>query len=164
MKLKDLIKDYGECDVVLYNIEGTNRIKIEGRKPENRTVWDLKDGDSYYWIEGLGYIKGHYFWKTESADFAARDIGNIFLTKEEAEKEVERRKTEILLLKYGGRRWFKEEGDNFYLVRECGDFETYQAYCILPLGTIYFDTEEQAKKAISEIGEERLKRALFEVR
>jgi hypothetical protein len=84
--------------------------------------------------------------------------------QEEAEKEVERRKFETLLLKYGGRRWFNEKGDNFYLVRENKDFETYQAYCILPLGTIYFDTEEQAKKAISEIGEERLKRALFEVR
>ena len=166
MKLKDLIEQYGEYDVVLSKREARNEIMIEGRKPQKKSVWDLKDGDPYYWIEGLGYIKGHYFWRNESADPMAREVGNIFLNEEEAEKDVERRKVETLLLKHGGRRWFKEDTPNYFIrVHENGGWLTSDWTNHSPIqGTIYFDTEKQAWKSIEQIGEERIRKALFEVK
>ena len=166
MKLKDLIEKYGEQEVLCWaeradeSLEWVN-IKLEPPKP--KTVWDLEDGDMHCWIDTCGKIVISE-WIESQGDKEAREIGNVCLTQEEAEKEIERRKVEALLLKHGGRRCFNSKGDNWYLVRENYDFETYQAFCILPLGAIYFDTEEQAKKAVIEIGKARIVKSLFEVR
>lgn len=162
MKLKELMEKYGEYDVVVSRSITTNEIMINGRKPKPKTVWDLRKGDKCYYISLFGDVEdtGGYL----SPLSEAIDMGVVFLTEEDAKKDLERRKVETLLLKYGGRRWFKKDGGNFYLVREDDDFETFQAHWIFPLGTIYFDTKEQAQNAVKEIGEDRIKQALFEVR
>ena len=93
-----------------------------------------------------------------------KKLKELFLTKEEAEFELERRKCEAIMLKYG-RRTFKYEQNN-YLLRfnnadkkvEVGFWSVYQFQ-----GSIYFDTKELAQKAIDEIGEERLKKYIFRV-
>lgn len=90
-----------------------------------------------------------------------------FPSKEEANKEVERRKVETLLLKYGGRRWFKNHKPNWFIALE-NEVEdsprTYNATSISKQGAIYFDSQEAVEKAIKEIGTDRIKEALFEVR
>ena len=88
------------------------------------------------------------------------------MTEEEAEKDVERRKVETLLLKYGGRRWFKDDTPNYFIrVYENGGWLTSDWTNHSPIqGTIYFDTEKQAIDAIEEIGEDKIIEALFEVR
>ena len=167
MKLKELVEQYGEYEVSASFQFGSSegiQIRLEPPKPKTNTVWELKDGDPHYWIDGVGKVKECGVWSNESYDPMARDVGNVFLTKEEAEKEIERRKVETLLLKHGGRRRFKEDGNNFYLVREGYSFETYQEHWIRHLGAIYFDTEEQARNAVNEIGEERITEALFDCR
>lgn len=179
MKLKELINNetflskYGDYEIVgdSYTTVRKNdksQLVFDIQKPNPKTVWDLKDGDShyYYWIDGLGKVKEEYIWRDESADPNARDVGNVYLTKEEAEKEVERRKVETLLLKHGGRRWFKDDLLNYYLVLS----ENSENLAVDWLkhgpsqGLIYFDLKEQAQKAIEQIGEERIRKALFEVR
>lgn len=147
----------GECEI--------ERIVIDLTKPKPKTVWDLKGGDEHVWVDGFGKIKDQYLWTPKSLDEEAREIGNIFMTKEEAEKDVERRKVEVLLLKHGGRRWFNGHSHNFRIGLD--DYEEHLKVYILMTptqGTIYFDTSARAEKAIQEIGEERLKKALFEVR
>lgn len=164
MKLKDLMEKYGEYEVVLSKREATNEIMIEGRKPKPKTVWDLKNGNKCYYIDVFGDIEdtGGYL----SPLSEAIDMGIVFLTKEEAEKDVERRKVETMLLKYGGRRWFKEDTPNYFIrVYENGGWLTSDWTNHSPIqGAIYFDTEKQAKKAVKEIGAERIIKALFEVR
>ena len=165
MKLKELVEKYGEQEVLCWaeradeSLEWVN-IKLEPHKP--KTVWDLQEGDEYFLITTYGTAMRKF--AVGKSDNVYVKNGNVRLTKEEAEQDIERRKVETLLLKHGGRRWFNSKGDNWYLVRENYDFETYQAFCILPLGAIYFDTEEQAKKAVIEIGKARIVKSLFEVR
>lgn len=163
MKLKDLLEKYGEYEIDLKTVVGKSEIEsvvIDLTKPKPKSVWELEKGDKHFWIDGLGHI-----WINEYIDLGARDIGNLFLDREEAHKEVERRKVEALLLKYGGRRYFDGHNHNYHIGLDKYE-EHLKVYILMTptQGTIYFDTKEQAKKAIQEIGEERIKEALFEVR
>ena len=171
MKLKELVEKYGEQEVLCWaeradeSLEWVN-IKLEPPKP--KTVWDLEKGDKYFVV---CYNKSTYTcemrtWGNGDYEKAGREIGILFLTKEEAEKDGERRKVETLLLKHGGRRWFKEDTPNYFIrVHENGRWLTSDWTNHSPIqGTIYFDTEKQAKDAIEQIGSVRIGKALFEVR
>ena len=164
MKLKELMEKYGEYDVVVSRSITTNEIMINGRKPKPKTVWDLRKGDKCYYISLFGDVEdtGGYL----SPLSEAIDMGVVFLTEEEANKDLERRKVETLLLKHGGRRWFKNGKENWFVTfdRSVGFFRYVYTIRDQRQGTIYFDTEKQARKAVAEIGEERIKKALFEVR
>lgn len=158
MKLKELVEQYGEYTVPQELIE-----KLE--KPKPQSVWELEEGDEYYYINADGYINISTYAEVESEENCV-SVGNVFLIYEEAEKDVERRKVETLLLKHGGRRWFKEDTPNYFIrVYENGGWLKSDWTNHSPIqGTIYFDTEKQAIDAIEEIGEDKIIEALFEVR
>lgn len=160
MKLKDLMDKYGEYTVPNELIE-----KLE--PPNPKTVWSLKDGDSYAFLEDDGCII------TSEANLSVGltkkriNNGNAFLTINEAENERERRKVETLLLKYGGRRWFKRDSANYFLEYDCEsitllDYTNSNRFAWQ--GLIYFDTRAQIENAIEQIGAERIVKAIFEVR
>lgn len=158
-KLKDLISEYGEYEV-------SDELIAQFKKPSPKTIWDLKKGDNHHWVDITGDVCINVPWQDSKEDKLAREIGNVFLTREEAEKEEERRKVETLLLKYGGRRWFIKGESNMFLYYDAR-FKTlrYEIKTILPVqGTIYFDSFEKLDKAVKAIGEERIINALFEVR
>ena len=167
MKLKELVEKYGEYDVGLIETpkgQESEWARIHLFKPKPKSVWNLKDGGQYYYTNIRGDVNRDVW--CEGCQYE-REVGNAFLTKEEALKDVERRKVEALLLKYGGRRWFKEHKLNWFIALENEVTHEPYVYSVSyrpKQGCIYFDTEEQAQKAISEIGEERIKKALFEVR
>jgi len=163
MKLKELVEKYGEYDVVVSRSITTNEIMINGRKPKPKSVWELEKGDKCYYISLFGDVEdtGGYL----SPLSEAIDTGVVFLTEEDAKKDLERRKVETLLLKHGGRRYFDGHSHNYHIGLD--DYEEHlKAYILMTptQGIIYFDTSERAQKAVSEIGEERIKKALFEVR
>ena len=157
IKLSEIESKYGE-----YLID-EDKLKELLVRPKPETAWDLKDGDEYLAIDTISNIN-YVTWNGDAWDLRIRETGSAFLTKEEAEFELERRKCEAIMLKYG-RRTFKYSKDN-YLLRinnndekvEVGFWSIYQFQ-----GSIYFDTEELAKRAIDEIGEERLKKYVFRV-
>lgn len=166
MKLKDLMEKYGEYDVGLVETpkgQESEWARVQLFKPKPKTVWDLKIGvDNYYYVDESGDV-GISTWYDWDCDRERFNIGSAFLTEEEAEKDVERRKVETLLLRFGGRRWYRTNGYNY-----CIWVNSWDSLVVSSTGrvqdTIYFDTEEQAQNAVKEIGEERLKKALFEVR
>lgn len=140
-------------------------LKIEKIPQKPKTVWDFKIGDEYYYIDYYGEIKS-VFNECCDEDVNIIEIGNAFLTEEEAKHEVERRKCEAILLKYGTRD-----------MRSLGDINAHKYFIVYnnyyheisisfnqsanSQGTIYFESEELAQKAIKEVGEERLKKYVF---
>jgi hypothetical protein len=130
------------------------------QKPKN--IWDLKteDGEEYYSIESDGKIIQYMF--NEAFDEDTRDIGNAFLTREEAEFEKERRKIEAILRKYS--RPFRGEEQNWYLYYNHNNniTDTGVVYEINP-GIPLFETKEIALKVMEEIGLGRLKKYWFGV-
>ena len=165
MKLKELVEKYGEQEVLCWaeradeSLEWVN-IKLEPPKP--KTVWDLQEGDEYFLITTYGTAMRKF--AVGKSDNVYVKNGNVRLTEEEAEQDIERRKVETLLLKHGGRRWFKKDDSNYYMRVNTYGSLIISCTVVGVQGVIYFDTPKQAEKAISEIGEERIKKALFEVR
>ena len=157
IKLNEIQAKYGECLV------DEDKLKDLLVKPKPKTVWDLKDGNGYSYINTISNI---YYdtWNGDAWDLTVRESGNIFLTKEEAEFELERRKCEAIMLKYG-RRTFKPRDINYIIQFDNDDKQVFVDFWRLNQfqGSICFDTEELAQKAIDEIGKERLKKYVFRV-
>lgn len=134
---------------------------------KSKTVWDLKSGDKCYFVT----VVGHIFpgtWNNLNAQIENRKLGNVFLTKEEAECEIERRKVETEMLHLGGRHEFKNGENNYYIV--CDFDSSHFAIRIFnnksdgfaPM-TIYFDSAKECRKAIETIGEDRIKKYIFKL-
>lgn len=127
-----------------------------------KSIWDLKieDCEKYYCIDSDGAIVQHMF--DESFDEVNREIGNAFLTREEAEFERERREVEAILRKYS--RPFKNGECNYIVVCDTEDNMTFiRVAQFYYLGGPVFASEEIAQKVIDEIGEDRLVKYWFRV-
>lgn len=148
-----------ECDDYLDEI---HEDLLEPYIEKHKSVWDLKEGDTYYVISGYGEVL-ETTWKY-NIDSNSRKIGNAFLTKEEAEFEVERRKVETEMLRLGGRRKFNRGKDNYFIMYtriEGLDYVNYQS--MHEQGVIYFDSELDAINAVKTIGKDIIKKYIFGV-
>ena len=160
IKLKEVVEKYQDYEV---DEEKLKEILI---KPKPKSVWELDSGDEYY---AVVFAKDRFCvrickWYDIPYDKELRDTGNIFLTEEEAEFELERRKIETILLKYG-RRNFKYDKNNYYFTydHEYKNLRFDLNFLIQCQGDIYFDTEELCEQAINEAGEENIKKYIFGV-
>lgn len=123
----------------------------------------MKYGDKYYCLDNAGNIN-YITWHEDAYNLFQREIGNVFLTHEETMFELEYLKCEAIMLKYG-RRILKYKDNNYSLQFDYTGKKVYVEVwntCQFQ-GSIYFGTKELAKKAINEIGEERLKKYVFQV-
>ena len=142
--------------------------KIEKIPQKPKSVWDLKIGDEYWYITLLGYVE-EVSYQSDDEDINIIKAGNAFLTKEEANHEAERRKCEAIMLKYGTRDMVSL-GDKYtkkYYIQydyDVNKIMIFKHYSIGIQGVINFKTEELAQKAIEEVGEDRLKKYIFNVK
>lgn len=156
-----------EDDEYWYDVsydEGTHIKKESFLKPyteKHKSVWDLKEGDECFFITSAGNILAgnilDWYWDEKSVE-----IGNCFLTKEESEFEVERRKIETEMLRLGGRRKFNRGKDNYFIMYtriEGLDYVNYQS--MHEQGVIYFDSELDAINAVKTIGKDKIKKYIF---
>lgn len=161
-------------DIEKYVIERTEAFKkelneevkqmiTEANQGQVKSIWDLKiaDRETYYRIYGDGDIDKLFF--SSDNDEQARDIGNAFLTREEADFELERRKIEAIMRKYS--RPFEDGKTNYFLVCNRGGKTTeIDYYWSIDCGVPYFESEEIAQKVIDEIGEDRLIKHWFRIK
>ncbi len=136
---------------------------VEERFPEliEEDKTSFSDGEKYYWLDSDGNVYPS-FWENDSVDEGRLLIGNIFKTEEEAEFEVERRKIlhELEALGSPFDRGFR----NYYLAFDYFneeisiDFRSNLNSCF---SNCFFNSKEDAQKAIDKIGEDRIKKYLF---
>ena len=156
-----------DCRDVLRGLM-SGECKIEKIPKKPKSVWDLKIGDEYWYITLLGYVE-EVSYQSDDEDINIIKAGNAFLTEEEAEFEVERRKCESILLKYGTRDMINIGGINtrkYFIV-----YNNYHNVinisfnqCAESQGTIYFKSAKLAQKAIDEVTEKRMKKYVFNVK
>lgn len=148
-----------------YNLSGhlcvipESALELYIEKP--KTVWDLKKGDTYYTVDIDGSVIKER-WRDEDYEKSYRNSGNVFLTEEEAEFEVERRKIETEMIRLGGRRKFNRGKDNYsimYTRIEGLDYVNYHS--MHEQGVIYFDSELDAINAVKTIGTDKIKKYIF---
>ena len=130
-----------------------------------KSVWDLKEGDAYYVIDYDFMSVRSVIFFNDTDDLNYRYLGNCFLTKEEAESELERVKIEAEMLRLGGKRKGEQGKANWYLEYRpmSGGIEALWSSYETDQGVIYFDSEEKAKKAVEIIGKDRIKKYIFGV-
>lgn len=133
-----------------------------------KTVWDLKDGDKCFKVHCNGAIEARNWNKNDDNLNKCRELGFIFLTKEEAEFEVERRKCEVIMLKHGTRDTVPENLEHVYkwtIGIDNKNKATHSNFIwrVVSSGTIWFATKELVHKTIEEIGEDRLKKYVLKV-
>ena len=157
IKVEEIIEKYKGYEV------DEEKLKEFLVPPKPKTVWDLKIGDRYWFLDSYGTVRDCVL-GNGVIDNGRRAIGNCFLTRGEAQFEVERRKVKTILLKYG-RRKLKYSEDNYYMDRGDSEqpFEIYYCSYSQTQGVIYFDTEELCQKAIEEAGEDNIKKYIFGV-
>lgn len=161
MKLNELMEKYGDYEVK----EGFMDFL---EKPKPKTVLDLKDGDRYCYITADGELR-FVSWQNDESDKNKLYIGNIFLTEEDAEFEVERLKVIAELKKYA-KEFSDEEWSNptipkyvIYLSSQDYRMDITSHYSVrYPF--LYFESKEKAQEAIDAVGEERIKKYYFGVR
>ena len=134
--------------------------KVEAeQKP--KTIWDLniEDREEYYRL----YSDGEIAKLTFNADYDenVRDVGNAFLTREEAEFEAERRKIEAIMRKYSSP--FSPTKSNWYITYDPIVEEVIvRVTNEVILGIPYFK-QGMAEKVIDKIGTEILTHYWFEI-
>lgn len=150
-----------ECDDYLDEI---HEDLLEPYIEKPKTVWDLEEREECYSLTICGNVH-HGFWDGSSSSIAIRDTGGIFLTKEEAEFECERRKIETEMLKLGGRRNIKICYDNYYITydHKTRNLAYLNRNWMHSQGIIFFDTYVDVDKAVKAIGEDRIKKYIFGV-
>ena len=131
---------------------------------KKKTVWDLKERDECYSLTICGNVY-HGFWDGSSSSIEIRDTGGIFLNREEAEFEVERRKIETEMLRLGGRRNINIRNDNYYITydHKTRNLAYLNRNWMHSQGIIFFDTYVDVDKAVKAIGEDRIKKYIFGV-
>ena len=141
------------------NWEDIKALVIEKAEAEQKLkpkkIWDFNtnDRDSYYYIDEAGYLRPDWF--DEGYFEIRRDLGNAFLTVEEARFELERRKVEAILRKYS--RPFKSGEYNYVVVCDTeNNIILVQVAQFHYSGTPVFASREVAEKVVDEIGKDRL--------
>ena len=134
--------------------------ELEPYVEKPKTIWDVKEGDEFYYIAFDGDILSGKW--VDAIEY--RESGNVFLTLQEAESELERRKIEAEMLRLGGRRYFKKGESNWYIrynfYTDSVDVD-YNMYDSYGRGIIYFDSEEKAKEIIKTISEDKIRKYIF---
>lgn len=146
------------------NWEDIQELIIEKAEAEQipKTIWDLKkeDGKEYYvlWADGRA---GRLIFNSQD-DEVLREIGNAFLTREEAEFELERRKIEVIMKKYS-RPFISGKSNHCITYDRADEHISFGPHYKTDMGIPYFENAEVIEKVIDEIGEDKLKKYWFRV-
>ena len=133
--------------------------------------WKPKKGDTYYYIGSVGSIF-NYDYREDISDEAHLNIGNCFKTEEDAKHMVEKLKVIRELQKFANENNEKEiDWKNFnqckykifYDAEDEDLYVDYSIQCESEPFNIYFTSSKIAKRAIEEIGEDRIKKYYFNV-
>lgn len=131
-------------------------------KPKPKTIWDLKDGDKYFYIDSVGGFP-NMTWNNDEYDVLIRNQGNVFLTKEEAEFEKKRREVYTTVKRYAHEfskeEWNDTKINKYYACYNYKDHSIIKGFnSHVSNSKLYFKSEEDIEKAIEAVGEEYFKK------
>lgn len=143
MKLNELIEKYGD-----YEVKDGFLNLLE--KPKPKTIYDLKDGDEFYFIGGAKCIRE--IWSNSIGNHECLEVGNVFLTEEEARFEVKRLKVIARLKRYA--RPYENLRENWFIIYDWEEgIVTEDINDIYQSDTLYFKDGRVIGEAITYVGD-----------
>ena len=144
-------------------------VKKGNKSPKKR--WRAQGDEKYYFIDSKGYIDS--LKETNHAvDEHLYKVGNYFKTSEEAKFELNKRLVYQELKDYalehneGEIDWKNSEQEKWVISYDNQvKWLVYRdRYTLSDIGQIYFSSCEIAREAVKAIGEDRIKRYLFNIK
>ena len=165
MKLKELLKNVEDVELTK---EQEKQIKdFLGIK--NSKKWMPKKSEKYFYINCCGDID-YCVNSDDEADMYCFLTNNYFKTKEEAEFRLEQIKVYYELKNFADDNndeicWIHQSQLKYYMLYSYveNELDITSWTNVRDLGQIYFSSEELAKQAVEKVGEDRIKKYLFEV-
>ena len=160
---------YGEVQMPIVKFIGykDDLLANDWKYVEYNKKWKPESGDTIYYISSTGHVYEDTFCNCSTCDNDKISFNNVFKTKEDAKKMLEKLKIINRL----------RELSNIKFVYDCSklrysigyDIDTKKVVPtmnrftrIIPFD-LYFETNKDCQNAINEIGEENLKKYYFEV-
>ena len=159
-ELKDRFEQ--ETSQILEKIEA---VENADTKEDKRKLFDPELGDTYYFVNDRGRtIRTTYSNGIE--DSFRIDIGNFFLTEEEAKFEAERLKVITRMKKYSFEQYWSDENQAKFILLFNHVYKyidiVQNRHC--QYGDIFFKSLEDFYKCVDEIGEETIKKYCFRLK
>lgn len=140
-----------DCESTLEKSPNILKDCFEEIPEEPKTVWDLKEGDKCYVLNTEGMILER-IWGSVIGLKSCRAYGNLFLAKEEAEKELARRKAKVILerdTKEFKPDWSNKDQNKTLVYYDSINKKMRVIPCsVNAFGEIYFATREDAEGSI----------------
>ncbi len=142
------------------------RLVTKGNKSK---VWKPELRKEYFCLASDGAVLGPYLWDNGSIDNDMYSIGNCYKTEEDAEFAVERMKVQTELQRYaeehnGEIDWFNKRQDKYcFLYNHLEEKIVVYSNRLLQGNVVYFSDMATVLEAIKAIGEDRIKKYLFNI-
>ncbi|WP_410075557.1 hypothetical protein [Anaerostipes sp.] len=142
--------------------------KMNGKEPEKKQDVKVKKpqiNEQYYIVDNDGTITS-CVWLDNNFDRRRWKLGNVFLTKQEAEFAREKKKVEVELERYAREHNGSIRSDSFYLLynNKSGEKLDYDVWSTCkPQGGVQFTSKQLVFDAIEAIGKDRILKYIFGV-
>lgn len=159
---------YGEVQIPIVKFIGykDDLLANDWKYVEYKKTWKPESGDTFYYVSSTGHVYEDTFATCSTCDNDKVSFNNVFKTREDAKKMLEKLKI-INRLRELSNKDFKDDESNKYVIYYSTAYNSvsYQKHtCVKELPfNIYFATIEDCENAINEIGEENLKKYYFDV-
>jgi hypothetical protein len=133
--------------------------EIEALKESAKVKEWPQINDMYFTILNDGEIFCSHAYNVATINNGSKLIGNIFRTKEDAEKELETRKTIAELRAQPGRKKFYLGAANYCVANTFGHNSVYVESlldCNYGFASTYFESKQAVQAAIIKVGEARI--------
>ena len=160
-KIEELQKTFNELEKELKQL---GEAIAQALSAEDADLWEKvtpRFGETYYFMNSMGIVLADT-WGGGYIDDDRLKMGSVSKTKTDAEFKIEKQKVETELrlfsknFEYGAENWF------IYFDHE-NDWIASISVASCQYTPIIFESEEQAKKAVEFVGEERIKKYYFGV-
>lgn len=149
--------------------------KMNGEEPDKKQDAKAKKpeyGQEYFFANSHGWVECDT-WQDTAVDNKRWELGNVFLIREKALFDVEKRKVEVELERYAKEHNDSEkeawDGNNFHFEIACG-YLSKECICVSTNtgpyrgeSITYFTSKEIAEGAIKSVGKDRILKYIFGV-
>ena len=160
---------YGEVQFPIVKFIGykDDLLANDWKYVEYNKKWKPESGDTIYYVSSTGHICEDKFYNNSDCDNDKLSFNNVFKTKEDAKKMLEKLKIINRLRELSNINFGYDTSQLKYSIGY--DIDAKKVYPnisrytrILPF-EVYFETAKDCQNAINEIGEENIKKYYFDV-
>lgn len=139
--------------------------KMEPDKKQDAKVKKPEYGQEYFFANSHGWVECDT-WQDTVVDNKRWELGNVFLIREKALFDVEKRKVEVELERYAKEHNGSVRSDSFYLSYNDSSDEKldYEVWSVRrPLGAVPFTSKQVLDDAIEAVGRDMILKYIFGV-